>query len=55
MKCECGKTLHWQGDHEWEQDGSGITITLSCENDDCAVDTVFVNKVTKPKDDNNED
>jgi len=45
MKCHCKKELIWGGDHDLDDDGTGICTNYSCHNDECEVDTVFVNRI----------
>ena len=45
---ECKKELVWGGDHSYEDYGreekDGIVSNLTCQDDDCEVDTVIVYK-----------
>tara|TARA_R110002074_G_C12157382_1_gene630840 strand:+ start:53 stop:217 length:165 start_codon:yes stop_codon:yes gene_type:complete len=45
MECQCGNELIWCGDHDYEDygvDGDGIVSNLSCPNDECDVEVVYV-------------
>ena len=46
MNCwHCKKKLIWGGDHTYEDygmDGDGVVTNLSCPNEDCGVENVFV-------------
>ena len=45
MKCSCDKELIWGGDHDYIDyclDGNGIVSNLSCQNEECDVNTVLV-------------
>jgi hypothetical protein len=47
MKCECGRELIWNIDHDLEDvglEGNGIVTIYSCPNDECEVDIVEVYK-----------
>ena len=45
MKCFCDKELIYGGDHDYEDYclvENGIVSNLSCQNEECDVDTVLV-------------
>ena len=45
MICFCGKELIHSGDHMYDEcgyEGEGIVSNLSCPNEECGVETVFV-------------
>ena len=47
MNCSCGDDLVWGGDHSYEDyglEGDGIVSNLSCSNNDCEVEVVYVYK-----------
>tara|TARA_R110000744_G_scaffold66788_1_gene136427 strand:- start:191 stop:367 length:177 start_codon:yes stop_codon:yes gene_type:complete len=46
-KCMCGEELIWGGDHTYEEcgyEGEGIVSNLSCSNDECPVEVVFMHQ-----------
>tara|TARA_R110000744_G_scaffold186615_1_gene306018 strand:+ start:41 stop:205 length:165 start_codon:yes stop_codon:yes gene_type:complete len=47
MICQCGKELIWGGDHDYEDcgvEGEGIVSNLSCPNNECDVEVVYVHQ-----------
>jgi len=45
--CSCGNSLIWGGDHDYEDygiEGDGIVSNLSCADNNCEVDVVYVYK-----------
>ena len=47
MICSCGDALIWGGDHSYEDygiEGEGIVSNLSCADDNCEVDVVYIYK-----------
>ena len=45
--CMCGEELIWGGDNTYEEcgyEGEGIVSNLSCPNDKCPVETVFMHQ-----------
>ena len=45
MNCKCNTELIWGGDHDYEDynvEGKGIVSNLSCPNDNCGVEIVYI-------------
>ena len=47
MKCWCDQELIHSGDHMYEEcgyEGEGIVSNLTCPNDDCEVEVVYIHR-----------
>ena len=47
MICQCGKELIWGGNHDYDdcgEEGEGIVSNLSCPNNECDVEVVYVHQ-----------
>ena len=52
MNCKCDTELIWGGDHDYEDynlDGEGIVSNLSCPNNNCDVEVVYIYQNLKEK------